>query len=61
MEIQINHNIASVCTTVQCRRGLSEKTAMRWIDAHGVRTDYSFGDLERQSNRFANVLTSLGV
>ena len=34
---------------------------MRWIDANGARTVYTFGDLEMQSNRFANVLTSLGI
>ena len=61
MKTQIIHNIAAVCTTIQCGRGLSNKTAMRWIDAHGNRTDYTFGDLEKQSNRFANVLTSIGV
>lgn len=34
---------------------------MRWIDASGNTTDYSFGDLEILSNRFANVLSSLGL
>ncbi len=61
MESQINHNVASASTTVQCQRGLSEKTAMRWIDARGARSNYTFGDLETQSNRFANALTSLGI
>ncbi len=56
-----NHNIASACTSEQCRRGLSAKTAMRWIDAQGNRCDYSFGDLETQSNRFANALASLAI
>jgi len=57
----MNHNIASTCTTVQCQQGLSCKTAMRWIDAHGARTDYTFDDMESQSNRFANALNCLGV
>lgn len=61
MEYRMNHNIASTCTTVQCKQGLSCKTAMRWIDAHGARTDYTFDDMESQSNRFANALTCLGV
>jgi len=34
---------------------------MRWIDAHGARSDYTFGDLDQESNRFANVLTNLGI
>ena len=54
-------NIASACTSVQCQMGLANKTALRWIDAAGARVDYSFGDLEMQSNRFANALTSLGI
>lgn len=57
----MNYNVALTCTTTQCQRGLSGKIAMRWIDAHGARTDYTFGDLESQSNRFANALTCLGV
>jgi acetyl-CoA synthetase len=57
---QMNLNIASTCTTLQCQRGLTNKTAMRWIDSHGNRTDFTFGDLEQQSNRFANALTTLG-
>jgi len=61
MAFQNHHNIASACTTELCLRGLSEKTAMRWVDAHGFCSDYSFGDMEEQSNRFANALTSLGI
>ena len=33
---------------------------MRWLGAHGERADYTFGDLERESSRFANVLAELG-
>ncbi len=55
------HNIGKICTSVQCARGLSAKTAFRWISAHAERTDYTFGDLDRESNRFANAITSLGV
>lgn len=33
---------------------------MRWIGAHGERHDFSFADLERESNRVANVLQNLG-
>jgi acetyl-CoA synthetase len=54
-------NIAYACTTAQCRRGLGSKIALRWIDAHGDRQDFSFADLDGQSNRFANVLETLGI
>lgn len=57
----IKSNIGYVCSTLQCERGLESKVAMRWIDAHNVHTDYTFGDLERLSNCFANVLTSQGA
>jgi acetyl-CoA synthetase len=60
MKSDANYNIGHTCTTLQCQRGLATKTAMRWIDAHGARTDYTFADLERESNRFANALTTLG-
>lgn len=56
-----SYNAGYVCTTLQCQNGLGSKTAMRWIDAHGSRASYTFGDLERESNRFANVLSTLGI
>lgn len=61
MRISNHNNIGFACSTYQCEKGLHEKVAMRWIDAQGSRIDFSFRDLEQQSNRFANVLTSLGV
>lgn len=54
-------NIGHICTRQQCELGRTDKVAMRWIDAHNLRTDFTFGDLERHSNRFANAITSLGV
>jgi acetyl-CoA synthetase len=54
-------NAASACTSEQCRRGLSGKTALRWVDARGRGRSFSFADLEAQSNRFANALESLGI
>ena len=57
---QGQYNIGHICTTLQCSRGLSGKTAMRWIDASGLREDYTFADLDRESNRFANLLINLG-
>ncbi len=53
-------NIGHICTRQQCDAGLGEKVAMRWLSPTMERTDYTFGDLERGSNRFANVLTGLG-
>lgn len=55
------NNIAIACTSQQCQRGLGNKTAMRWIGANDVSIDYTFSDLDRESNRFANVLGKFGV
>ena len=35
--------------------------AIRWLGKNGERRDYTYGDLSRATNRFANVLRSLGV
>lgn len=55
------YNIAYYCTKHQCLNGNSAKIAFRWIDHKGEREDYTFSDLDSQSNRYANVLTSLGI
>lgn len=55
------YNIGHICTAQQCLAGRAEKVAMRWIPAMGERVDYTFADLERQSNRFANALQGLGL
>ena len=54
------YNIADICTRQQCYLGRKEKIAMRWVSAHQVQCDYSFGDLESESNRFANAMLNLG-
>lgn len=54
------YNIGHICTRQQCESGLGDKTAFRWISAHQERVDYTFSDLDRESNRFANALQSLG-
>lgn len=54
-------NIGFFCTALQCLRGLADKIAMRWIDAHGCILDYTFSDINTESNRFANALTNLGI
>ena len=33
------YNIGYTCAMLQCLRGLGNKTAMRWIDAHGSGDD----------------------
>jgi acetyl-CoA synthetase len=55
------YNIGHICTARQCSNGLAHKTAMRWVDATGACTDHTFDDIDRESSRFANVLSDLGV
>ena len=54
------YNIGHICTRQQCELGLGNKVAFRWISAHQERTDYTFSDLDHESNKFANALQSLG-
>ena len=54
------YNVGYLCTTRHCEHGRGERTAMRWIDPRGQRSDYTFADLDRASNRFANALETLG-
>ncbi|BCS52414.1 AMP-binding protein [Geobacter sp. SVR] len=56
-----NCNIGYLCTGRQYEFGLGDKVAMRWVSPHFERTDYTFADMDRLSNRFANVVRSLGV
>jgi acetyl-CoA synthetase len=62
-ELIINgqYNIGHLCSTRQCELGRAEKVAMRWFSSHFERTDYTFADLDEESNRFANLLDRLGV
>ncbi len=55
------YNIGYHCSTRQCEEGKGNKTAFRWIEASGAKTDFSFTLLNEESNRIANVLTELGV
>ncbi len=54
------HNIGEICTRQQCAAGRGDRVALRFIPAYGERTDYSFLELDAQSNRFANLLQQLG-
>lgn len=60
MVVDGQYNIGHICTRQQCDSGKGDKVAMRWIPASLERTDYTFNDLERESNRFANVLAAMG-
>lgn len=40
---------------------LSQHLAIRWLGKDGSTRDYTFEDLRRLTNRFANVLQRLGV
>lgn len=54
-------NIGHICTTEQCERGLADKVAYRWMSSTQERRDFTFGDLQADSGRFANVLRGLGI
>ena len=38
-----------------------DKIAMIWEGKNGEREDYTFGDMKRETDKFANVLKSLGI
>lgn len=53
-------NIGHICTKQQCDEGKANIIAMRWISSKNT-ADYSYQDLERNSNKVANGLSTLGV
>ncbi|MBK5274146.1 MAG: AMP-binding protein [Desulfuromonadales bacterium] len=55
------YNIGHICTRQQCEAGNADKVAMRWVSSHLERIDYTFSDLDAESNRFANALKTLGL
>ncbi len=60
MIINRQYNNGHICTRQQCDLGRNGKVAMRWIARTMEARDYTFRDLERESNRFANALRGLG-
>ncbi|TLM66158.1 MAG: acetyl-CoA synthetase [Deltaproteobacteria bacterium] len=60
MIVDDQYNIGHICTRQQCDNGLGDKVAFRWLPAGGEPCDVTFAELDRQSNRFANVLGALG-
>ncbi|EKD55803.1 MAG: hypothetical protein ACD_59C00033G0011 [uncultured bacterium] len=55
------YNIGYICSTLQCLKGNSNKTAFRFISKDFQKKDYSFECLDINSNKIANVLKHLGV
>lgn len=55
------YNIGHICTKLQCYLGNAEKIAMRWLAPDMKELDYTFEDLEVQSNKCANALQSIGL
>jgi acetyl-CoA synthetase len=54
-------NIAVVAVDRHVREGRGDKIALRWLGKRGDRVELTYARLERQTNRFANVLAGLGV
>lgn len=54
-------NIAHNAVDRHARGQLANKTALRWFSKKGQVKDFTFLDLMKLSNRFANVLQKLGV
>ena len=54
-------NIAYEAVSRHARGARRDQVALVWIGKKGERRALSYGELERQSNRFANALRALGV
>jgi len=54
-------NIAHEAVDRHAAGPLAHQTALRWISRTGARRDFTYDDLRRATNRFANVLRQLGV
>ncbi|WP_347311918.1 acetate--CoA ligase [Defluviimonas sp. SAOS-178_SWC] len=54
-------NIAHEALDAQIAAGRGDKTALRWFSRDGAERVFTYGELSRNANRFANILKSLGV
>lgn len=54
-------NIAHEAIVRHVERGHGGQVAMRWLGKKGERQELTYGELDSQTNRFANVLAALGV
>jgi acetyl-CoA synthetase len=55
------YNIGHICTTQQCIAGFGKKVAMRWIPRQSESVDFTFDQLDEDTNKFANALKLLGL
>ena len=56
-----NFNIAQAAVAKHASGPLAGHLAIRWISKDGRMVDFTFRDLNAATNRFANVLTALGI
>lgn len=54
-------NMARITIDRHVEAGRGNTTAIRWLGSEGERVDLSYTELQKQTNRFANALASLGV
>jgi len=54
-------NIAHEAVDRHAAGARSSRVALRWLSKDGSRRDFTYADLRDETNRFANVLQSLGV
>jgi len=54
-------NIAYEAVDRHVDNGIGDKVAIRWIGQDDAVRDFSYADLARQTNRFANALKGLGI
>jgi acetyl-CoA synthetase len=54
-------NIAHEAIDRHAAGPLRDRVAIRWLGKAGEVCDYTYGELERLTNRFANVLSALGI
>jgi acetyl-CoA synthetase len=54
-------NIGYECVGRHSKGSRRDHLALRWLDKQGEVRDFSYGDLQRLSNRFANALRGLGI
>ncbi len=54
-------NIAYEAVGRHAAGAAKDRTAVRWLGKRGERTDWTYADLARETNRFANTLAALGV
>ena len=54
-------NIAHEAVDRHAAGPVADRVAMRWLGSDGQVRDFTYADLKRQTNRFANILRNLGL